>query len=240
MLNPVKSTSPDKLNLKGIIFDLDSTLIQAHIDFVEMKIHMITLLEEYGHPTGTLSPIEQTTVQIMENAHSEWKKRSKPKNECDILVEQIEQIMNHGEINAIENLTEIEGASQAVLKLKEKGLTLAILTRSHHGYAVQALKKLDIIDYFDVILGRHETPEPKPYKGAIAHTVKLMKLRVNEVAMIGDHQIDRDSAINSGCLFIGVATGRRGLKSWKDEIAPKHFISSVAKLPHYLEKNGWI
>jgi phosphoglycolate phosphatase-like HAD superfamily hydrolase len=228
------------LKLRGIIFDLDSTLIQAHIDFVEMKIHMITLLEEYGHPKGTLSPTEQTTVQIMENAQREWEKQVRPKKEYEKLVAEIEQIMNQGEINAIENLTEISGAGQAVLKLKEKGLKLAILTRSHHSYAVQALKKLDINDNFDIILGRHETPEPKPYKGAIDYTVKLMNLWMNEVVMVGDHQIDRDSANNSGCLFIGVDTGRRGLKSWKDEIPPKHFISSVAELPRYLEKNGWL
>ena len=201
---------------------------------------MITLLEEYGHPEGTLSPTEQTTVQIMEDAHHEWEKQAKPKNECDNLVEHIEKIMNQGEINAIENLTEIEGASQATLKLKEKGLKLAILTRSHHSYAVPSLKKLGIIDQFEVILGRHETPEPKPYKGAIDHTVKLMRLRMNEVVMIGDHQIDHDSAKNSGCLFIGVATGRRGLKSWKENIPPNHFISTVAELPQYLEKKGWI
>ena len=73
-------TSPDKLKLKGIIFDLDSTLIQAKIDFVDMKTHMITLLEKYGHPSGTLSPTDQTTVQIMENANSEWRRQKKPQN----------------------------------------------------------------------------------------------------------------------------------------------------------------
>jgi HAD superfamily hydrolase (TIGR01549 family) len=236
----MKSTSVDKLKLKGIIFDLDSTLIRASIDFVEMKINMINLLEDYGHPKGQLSPTDQTTVQIMENAYIEWEKQAKPKKECDKLVEEIEQIMNQGEIKAIDSLTEIMGACHAVKKLKQKNLKLAILTRSHHGYAVQALQKLEIYDYFDVILGRHETPEPKPYKGAIDHTVKLMKLTINEVAMIGDHQIDRDSATNSGCVFIGVATGRRGLKSWENGLPPKHFLPSVAELPHYLQKKGWL
>ncbi len=67
-----------------------------------------------------------------------------------------------------------------------------------------------------------------------------MKLTINEVAMIGDHQIDRDSATNSGCVFIGVATGRRGLKSWENGLPPKHFLPSVAELPHYLQKKGWL
>jgi phosphoglycolate phosphatase len=240
MLKPSKVTSPDKLKLLGIIFDLDSTLIQTEIDFVEMKNNMITLLEEYGHPHGVLSPTDHTTVQIMEAAKLEWQNQSKPKKECDQLVERIEQIMNKGELDAISKIKEIEGASKAVKRLVEKELKLAILTRSHHAYAVESLKMLGIFDYFDVILGRHETPEPKPYKGAIDYTVKLMGLSVDDVAMVGDHQIDWDSAINSGCLFIGVATGRRGLKSWKDENPPTHLIWSVSKLPEYLEMQKFV
>jgi phosphoglycolate phosphatase-like HAD superfamily hydrolase len=205
-----------------------------------MKNQMISLLEEHGHPSDKLSPTDQTTVQIMENAQQEWNRQTKPKHECDKLLEQIEQIMNQVEINAIENLTEINGASQAIKHLKEKGLQLAILTRSHHAYAVQSLKKLRIYDQFDVILGRHEAPEPKPYRGAIDHTLKLMNLTVDDIAMIGDHQIDRDSAKNSGCLFIGVATGRRGLKSWTDEKPPEHYLSSVAELPEYICAQGWV
>jgi len=228
------------LKLKGIIFDLDSTLIQAKIDFVEMKRLMINLLEEHGHPAGTLSPTDQTTVQILESAKREWDRRKVPEKERELLLNQLEEIMNQVELEAISRLEEIAGAVEAIKRLKEKGLKLAILTRSHHSYAVEAVKKLGVYHEFDVILGRHETPEPKPYKGAIDYTVKQMGLTVDEVAMVGDHQIDRDSAINSGCLFIGVGTGRRGLKSWKDEQPPENFIDSVAELPEYLESKGLI
>jgi phosphoglycolate phosphatase-like HAD superfamily hydrolase len=67
-----------------------------------------------------------------------------------------------------------------------------------------------------------------------------MGLTIDEVAMVGDHQIDRDSAINSGCMFIGVATGRRGLRSWTDEVPPEHYLGSVAELPDYLISQGLI
>ncbi len=226
--------------LKGIIFDLDSTLIQAQIDFVEMKKHMIKLLEEHGHPQGKLTPTDQTTVQIMECAREAWEKNEKPRDERQAVTDGIEEIMNRGELDAVVNLSEIEGACQAITALKEKGLKLAILTRSHHEYALKALDKIKAIDSFDVVLGRNETPEPKPYKGAIDHTLKLLDLERNEVAMIGDHQIDRDSAANSGTMFIGVATGRRGLKSWTDETPPEHFLPSVKELPAYLEQHGFI
>jgi len=226
--------------LKGIIFDLDSTLIQAHIDFVEMKKHMIKLLEEHGHPVGALSPTDQTTVQIMECARESWAKNEKPHDECKEITEGIEGIMNRGEIDAVMNLDEIDGASHAITTLKRKGLKLAILTRSHHEYALQALDKIKALDHFDVVLGRNETPEPKPYKGAIDHTLKLMGLDRSEVAMIGDHQIDRDSAANSDTMFIGVATGRRGLRSWANETPPEHYLPSIKTLPDYLEEHGFI
>jgi len=226
--------------LKGIIFDLDSTLIQAQIDFVEMKKHMIRLLEEHGHPEGELSPTDQTTVQIMECAREAWDRDEKPRDECKAVTATIEGIMNKGELDAVVNLSEIDGACEAITELKEKGLKLAILTRSHHEYALKALDKIKALDRFDVILGRNETPEPKPYKGAIDYTLKLIGLEKGEVAMIGDHQIDRDSATNSGTMFIGVATGRRGLRSWTNETPPEHFLPSVKELPGYLEDHGFI
>ena len=108
--------------LKGIIFDLDSTLIQAQIDFVDMKKHMIKLLEEHGHPKGELSPRNQTTVQIMECAREAWDQKDNPRDERQAVTDGIEKIMNRGELDAVVNLSEIEGASEAITALKKKGL----------------------------------------------------------------------------------------------------------------------
>jgi hypothetical protein len=41
-------------------------------------------------------------------------------------------------------------------------------------------------------------------------------------------------------MFIGVATGRRGLKSWTDGTPPEHFLPSVKELPGYLVEHGFI
>lgn len=225
------------MKLKGIIFDLDSTLIQAQVDFVTMKKHMIKLLEKHGHPKDTLSPTDQTTVQIMEHAEKKWQRQNKPETQRQKLRDQITLYMNQGEIESITRLQEIPGAEKALKKLHQKGYKLAILTRSHHEYAIQTTKKTNMIDYFDIILGRDETPQPKPYKEAINYTAKQMNLNINEIVMIGDHQIDWDAAKNSGCRFIGVATGRRGLKSWDKEEPPKEFLTSISELPKYIKAN---
>jgi phosphoglycolate phosphatase len=226
------------MKLKGIVFDLDSTLVQSHVDFPKMKRNIIQLLESNGHPPGTLSTTDQTTVVIMEHAEREWERQRKPEGERRRLRDAITVYMNQGEMEAIETLKEIPGAAEAVEKLKDQGFKLAVLTRGHHGYAVEALKKTGMHSYFDVILGRGETPQPKPYREAIEYTVKQMGLTVDDVVMVGDHQIDYDSAKNSRCRFIGVATGRRGLKSWENDTAPPVLLDSVADLPSYLEESS--
>jgi phosphoglycolate phosphatase len=224
------------MKLKGIVFDLDSTLVNSHVDFPKMKKRIIKLLEGNGHPPDTLSPTDQTTVVIMEHAEREWERQGKPEEERRRLRDAITEYMNQGELEAVETLTEIPGVSEAVEKLKAKGLKLAILTRGHHEYAVEALKKTGMHGYFDVILGRGETPQPKPYREAIDYTVKRMGLTVDDVVMVGDHQIDYDSANNSRCTFIGVATGRRGLRSWENETPPPVLLDSAVDLPAYIEE----
>ncbi len=225
------------MKLKGIVFDLDSTLVYSHVDFPKMKKRIIELLESHGHPPGTISPTDQTTVIIMEHAEHEWDKQGKPEEERRRLRDAITEYMNQGELEAVETLTEIPGVSEAIEKLKAKGLKLAVLTRGHREYAIEVLKKTGIHGYFDVILGRGETPQPKPYREAIDYTVRQMGLTVDDVIMVGDHQIDYDSAKNSRCRFIGVATGRRGLRSWENETPPPVLLDSVADLPAYIEEN---
>ena len=223
--------------IKGIIFDLDSTLVQSRIDFPKMKKKIIKLLEENGHPKDSLSPINQTTVQIREAVEEEWEKQKKPENEREELREKITCYMDEGEMESVGNLSEIPGAKDTVTKLRKMGYQLAILTRGHHEYAIEALRKTGMLDSFDLVLARGETPRPKPYKEALDFTVSKMGLQMDEVIFIGDHQIDRDSATNSGCSFIGVATGRRGLKSWEDEVPPKILLETVTNLPHYIKDN---
>jgi phosphoglycolate phosphatase len=223
------------LKYKGIIFDLDSTLVESKVDFPKMKKKMIKLLEEHGYPKDVLSSTEMTTVKIIELAEEEWKKTSLSISIQQQLRNVIEKYMNEEEIESIGSLRAIPYATEAIQKLRRRGYRLAILTRGHNAYAVEALKKTSMFGYFELILGRGETPKPKPYKEALEYTVKLMDLKIHEVLFIGDHQIDCDSAMNSGCNFVGVATGRRGLKSWDNEQPPDVLLKSVADLPEYLD-----
>jgi len=217
---------------KGIVFDLDATLVHSDVDFVKMKKNMIRVLEEHGAPIGVLTP-KMTTVVILEHAEKYWAEQGKPEKDRQWLREELTRLMDQVELEAIETLTAINGVKDAIHKLRMMGYRLAILTRSHHNYAVKALEKAGIIGDFELILGRGETPQPKPYAEAMIHVAQLMKLGLDEVFLVGDHHIDATSALNAKCHFIGVATGLPPERAWEIN-KPEIILPSVADLPDYL------
>ncbi len=211
--------APLKLKgMRGIVFDLDGTLINSKIDFIGMKRRIISLLESKGVPEGLLSPHE-TTVEILRRAEDIWREQERPDEERGEILRRVEEVMNGAELEALHTVTEVEGASEALRRLREMGFRLAVLTRGHRTYAVRALEKTGMLRYFDVILARGETPKPKPNPEALIHTAELMGLRPEEVLLVGDHRIDMECAERAGCRFIGVKTGPLGEASYGGRIS---------------------
>lgn len=222
----------DADKLKGIVFDLDGTLIHTTINFTTMKEKMIKVLEAMGVPKG-LYTSNQTTVVIIAGAEELLQKEGRPQEEIDEMHRILGEIMDQGELDAIPNISEVEGVQETLRELRSMGYKLAVLTRSHHGYAVEALRKIGSLDLFDIILGRGETPKPKPYPEALEHTAMLLGVETEETIFVGDNHIDAKSAENAKVPFIGVKTGRRGDLSWAGDF-PEVLLDSVTSIPGYL------
>ena len=141
--------------------------------------------------------------------------------------------MNRTELEAIPTAEEVEGAAEAVRRLREMGYRLAVLTRGHNAYAVEALGKTGMLGYFDLVLGREETPRPKPYAEALQHTAELMELGLDEILFVGDHPIDSTCAENACVRFIAVLTGPTKEEAWAEH-GQKTTLGSVRDLPEYL------
>lgn len=220
-------------NLKGIVFDLDGTIIHSSINFPLMKRRMIAILEDEGVPRGILTP-QQTTVIILEKTKKIWEEQSKPEADKDKVLIAIEEVMNRTELEAIPNIREVKGSTEALHLLRRRGYSLAILTRGHHEYAVEALKKIGAFLHFDLILGRGETPRPKPYAEALEHTAKLLGMSLDEILFVGDHPIDSSCAVNAGVRFVAVLSERMKEKDWI-EYGQKTILGSVKDIPGYLD-----
>ena len=223
-----------KSKIRGVVFDLDGTLIRSTIDFPKMKRRMIAILEGGEIPRGRLSPTD-TTVVTMEKAERIWEEKGVPEAERTRVRAEINEVMNRTELEAVSTVEEVEGVGEAVRRLKEEGYRLAVLTRGHNAYAMESLRKTGMLGFFDLILGRNETPRPKPYAEALKHTAGLMGLSLDEIVFVGDHPIDATCAKNASVRFIGVLTGWAKEDAWRDH-GEKTILDSVRDLPDHLAR----
>ena len=217
---------------QGIIFDLDGTLIRSSIDFIGMKRKMIVILENHGVPSGLLSPYE-TTVALMEKAEKMWREKGTSSTERERILAEIEEIMNKIELEAMPTVKEVKGAAKAIGMLREMGYRLAVLTRGHKAYAVKALEKTGMLGYFDLVLGRKDTPRPKPYAEALQHTAELMGIGLDDILLVGDNPIDSICAENACVRFIAVLTGPTKESAWVKH-GQDTILNSVKDLPAHL------
>jgi HAD superfamily hydrolase (TIGR01549 family) len=219
---------------KGIVFDLDGTLVHSKVNFRKMKSRMITKLEENGIPTRRLFPT-MTTVEILGIAENIWEEQKLPEKKRERLRGLMEQYMNEVELEAVENLIGFNGVKETIERLYNMGYKLAILTRSHKEYALKSLEKIKILHFFELILGRGDTPKPKPNPEALLYAAEKLNLNIKDILFVGDHHIDSTCAFNANCPFIGVNTGHKGRDSWTVN-EPEIVLNSIIDLPQFLEK----
>jgi phosphoglycolate phosphatase len=103
----------------------------------------------------------------------------------------------------------IPGTADFFASLQRAGAQMAIVTSDTVVNTRQILKHLGIGAYFEVIIGRDTTPEPKTSGVPALKAIKALGCRSEATVCVGDAPMDLLMANASGCQAgIGVATGQ--------------------------------
>ncbi|MSR58992.1 MAG: HAD family hydrolase [Planctomycetaceae bacterium] len=148
--------------LRGVIFDLDGTLIDSRLDFDAMR-------REMGFPEGQL---------ILEGV------AALPDGERR---ERCLTILHEHERRGAESATLMPGAQDMLAGLSARGFPLAILTRNSRAMTQLALQRLQL--EFSHVLTREDAP-PKPDPAGLWHICQAWQLSVDEVIFVGDYRFD--------------------------------------------------
>jgi len=221
------------MGVKGVVFDLDGTLIRSSVDFKAMKRRMIDILARYGIPRELLGT-DKTTVENLRRAERRWDEMGVDQEVRRRALREVEEVMNEAELEALPTVEAIEGVREALEKLRGKGLKLAVLTRGHQTYAVEALRRAGLLELIDVILTRDTVGKPKPNPEALLEAAELLGLGVDEIIFVGDHPIDSACAEGASVRFIAVLTGWMGMDEWR-AAGVSEVVESVSTLPEYLD-----
>ena len=215
------------------MIDLDGTLVHTTVDFSIMKVRLFVEMIDMGIPPAALDQ-SRTVTENMSMAYSFLADSNRVK-EWTAIEELASEMMQRTEMERVRLTRPVEGAREAVLELKRRGLKVGLLTRGSRRYATAALQYAGLDGIFDAMMFRDDygEREAKPNPIALRRIASKLGTNVEECLMVGDHMIDSNCAAGAGAAFVGVLTGSYDEDDWR-RLECCHIIGSVAELPGVL------
>jgi phosphoglycolate phosphatase len=100
----------------------------------------------------------------------------------------------------------LDHAAEAVNEAR-KIARLGIVTTKTGQYSRELLEHFELMDAFEVLIGREHVQNPKPHAEPIDKALEAMKCNKEECWMIGDTRLDIASAHNAGVKSVAVTSG---------------------------------
>lgn len=125
---------------------------------------------------------------------------------------------------------------EVLLKIKEEGIKIFVVTSDRLFTTEKSLKKLGIFDVFDGIYTDDGDVPPKPKPDCIYDICKKFSLTPDEIIMVGDTINDVNFAKNGNIKMIGVAKGEKNIQRFlkhTDVVLP-----DVSYILNYIKENA--
>jgi phosphoglycolate phosphatase len=100
-----------------------------------------------------------------------------------------------------------ERVPQALEQLRVEGLKLACVTNKPKEFTAPLLAKMGLARFFDAVVAGDEVAEKKPHPALLHEACRRLRLRPDEVLLIGDSVNDAQAARAAGCACVLVETG---------------------------------
>lgn len=220
--------------IKGIIFDLDGTLIKSVVDFPKMKRRMIEFVKKLPFDNPNYS-IEQTTNEIILDLNQKMDQNKLPENKKKKILNDISQILTEVEFENIHKVQLLPGVREFMENFTRQNIKMGILTRASEKYTNSTLQITNIKDFFTVVATRDDFTllRAKPHLDALQYTIKKLSTPPENVLFVGDHVIDYTCATRGDIRFVGVLEGaynRKMLNGLSDVLTVKDFF----ELAHFV------
>ncbi len=189
------------LKYQLVLFDMDGTIANTDELVVE------TMNEFYDkYKGGNRRPKEEVYYfsgpPIKETLSHEF-----PDLDADMLAKEF-MIRSKEKYDTI--VTGYPHCRETLLKLKECGIKLAVVTSKQHDMAIYCLKVINLDDVMDFIIGLNDVTHGKPSPEGINKAIETEGLLdKSKVLYVGDNLVDYQAACNAGVDSCLVTWGPR-------------------------------
>ena len=165
--------------VRGIIFDLDGTLVDSRLDFDAMR-------HEMGLPTGV--PILEGLASIPNGP------------ERDRMLD----VLRTHELRGADESVLFEGVIEFLSHINDRGISSAVLTRNSRETTERTLKRWGLS--FSQIVTREDAP-PKPDPAGVKLIAERWSLSAHQIIVIGDYLFDLQAGKRAGMRSVLFAPG---------------------------------
>jgi len=204
--------------IKGIFFDLDGTLINTNTliinsfkyifkEHLNLDVKDEEIVQYFGEPLNyTISKYSSDNVEFLTKKYVEY------------------SLSIHDDLTK-----EFYGVKEGLIKLKEAGYKLAVVTSKRRNTALKGLKLFDLEKYFDLIISPEDTEKHKPCGEPVLKACEVLKIKPQEIIMVGDSHNDILCGKNAGaktCLVKYTALPLEKLR----EYSPDYLVDSIEEI----------
>ena len=180
-----------------ILFDLDGTLVDTAPDLMGAHNHV---MKKFGYPQKSLDDIKHIAgrgawIMMQRTFRDEIKDENLKK-------EMVKEFINYYAKNIDRGSKPIKGVVKFLEWAKSKQILMAVCTNKQERLAVDLLKKIDLSQYFEYIAGCDTFDFNKPDPRHLTNVIDIIGGDINKSIMIGDSEVDSQSAYNAKIPFI--------------------------------------
>jgi len=178
--------------LRAMLFDLDGTLIETHIDFAAMMRSMQHLAREAGVSGSVtdgkdiLSLVEAAAADVLGRGGNGAALR----REAFARLEEMEVVgCSHPDL--------LPGTRELLTELTRRGTKIGIVTRNCRLVSRQLLSQFDLPH--DLLLSRDDVLRTKPNPEHLWEASTRLEVSPAQAGMVGDHWMDVQAGQKAGC-----------------------------------------
>ena len=212
-----------------ILFDLDGTIVNTAPDLMAAHNHV---MKKFGHAEKKLSEIKSLAGRgawvMMQRSFKEEIKDEKIKKEMT------KEFIDFYAKNIDRDSRPINGVIEFLEWAKNKKISMAVCTNKQERLAIDLLKKLDMSKYFEYIAGVDTFEFNKPDPRHLTNVVEIIGGDLKKTIMVGDSEVDANSAHNAKLPFVLVKDGYT--EKNENEIKHDELINDFVGFEEIIEK----
>ena len=190
------------MSYTGVIFDLDGTLVDTLEDLAGAMNYGLERLGERAHCVDACR-------RMIGNGVSKFAQRALSSDKQH-LHGKLLQLMKVRYLDKCFNRSTLyDGILKAVKDLSNAGIQLGVVTNKNADAAILIVEHFFGKGTFKAVIGIEDGKWVKPDPAGTFEIIKRMSLTKEDILLIGDSDVDIETAINAGVTAVGVTWGFR-------------------------------